>query len=186
VETGWRHPSQIKPAAAKGDKAEAADATPVERSDGKNNKTVYVGNLSWEIEEETLEAKLEVQPPPPPLITCRFLPSSSRLSRLCVRQAAGCKVKGIRWGEDKASGEFRGWGHVDLEDDESVVKAVSLNGADLLGRPMRVSFAVERIAPPKPAGPQRKLPPRKAPVQHGVKPRAAAPAKPKAAAATKD
>lgn len=122
-----------------------------QRSEGKNKCTVYVGNLSWEIEEEQLEAAME---------------------------AAGCKVKAIRWGEDKATGEFRGWGHVDLEDDASVVQAVTLNGTELLGRPMRVSFAVERAPPVPPAGRQA---PRKKPIK-GPKAAAGLPA---AAAAAK-
>jgi RNA recognition motif-containing protein len=123
---------------------------PLQRSEGKNKCTVYVGNLSWDIEEEQLEAALE---------------------------AAGCKVKAIRWGEDKATGEFRGWGHVDLEDDASVVQAVALNGTELLGRPMRVSFAVERAPRLPPAARQA---PRKKPETKKLKVAAA----PKAEAAT--
>ncbi|XP_078429302.1 phragmoplastin interacting protein 1 isoform X2 [Wolffia australiana] len=48
---------------------------------------IYVGNLSWEITEEELR---------------KFF--------------LGCKIAAVRFGEDKATGEFKGYAHVDFHD----------------------------------------------------------------------
>lgn len=54
----------------------------------------------------------------------------------------GCgTITNIRWVTDKASGEFRGCGFVEFEDDSYIEKAAAKNGSSLQGRRIRVDFA---------------------------------------------
>jgi len=47
----------------------------------------------------------------------------------------------IRWGEDKATGEFKGFAFVVFETPESCAKAYELNGSRVAGRNIRLDFA---------------------------------------------
>ncbi|XP_078429284.1 phragmoplastin interacting protein 1 isoform X1 [Wolffia australiana] len=76
---------------------------------------IYVGNLSWEITEEELR---------------KFF--------------LGCKIAAVRFGEDKATGEFKGYAHVDFHDAASLAAALKLDQAELCGRPARISAAVPK------------------------------------------
>ena len=81
------------------------------KSQGCN--TVFVGNLSWDIDEDTLRGAFK---------DCG-------------------EITAIRWGEDKQTGEFKGYGHVEFSDTDATDKAVALAGTMVMGRALRVDFA---------------------------------------------
>ena len=98
------------------------DHTPSEKPEGCN--TVFVGNLSWDIDEETLK-----------------------------KAFADCgTVSQIRWGEDKETGDFKGYGHVEFTDSDATDKAVALAGTLVMGRALRVDFAKGSSNSRSPAG----------------------------------
>lgn len=74
---------------------------------------IYVGNLSWDITEEELR---------------KFF--------------SNCNITSIRFGMDKETGEFRGYGHVDFSDSQSLKTALTLDQKVLSGRPVKISCAV--------------------------------------------
>lgn len=61
-----------------------------------------------------------------------------------IRQTFGeCgDIKSVRFAEDRETGEFRGFGHVEFYDGEHVDAAMKLANSDVMGRPIRVSVAV--------------------------------------------
>eukprot|EP00850_Spirogloea_muscicola_P011752 SM000074S21662 [mRNA] locus=s74:157938:159972:- [translate_table: standard] len=75
--------------------------------------TAFIANLSWDIDEETVR---------------RFF--------------KGCKIEAVRFVLDKMTGDFKGCGHVDFSDDASLEKAVKMDQQEVLGRPMKVAYAV--------------------------------------------
>lgn len=77
-------------------------------------KTVFIGNLLNSVKEDDIR-----------------------------RVFSGCSIKDVRWLYDKKNGErkFKGCGFVDFNDEESTLKAASMNGYHVLGRPMRVDYA---------------------------------------------
>lgn len=58
---------------------------------------------------------------------------------LCVWQ-----VNGVRWLNDKATGEFKGVGFVSFDATEDVDKGVTLGGEQLDGRPIRLDYAGQK------------------------------------------
>lgn len=76
---------------------------------------IYVGNLSWEITEDELRNLF-----------------------------AGCNIASIRFGEDKETGEFRGYAHVDFSDSVSLNTALELDQKIVCGRPVRITCAVPK------------------------------------------
>ncbi|KAH6797109.1 hypothetical protein C2S52_021663 [Perilla frutescens var. hirtella] len=74
---------------------------------------IYVGNLSWDITENDLRNIF-----------------------------AECSIKSIRFGEDKETGEFKGYAHVDLADSLSVNAALKLDQTVVCGRPVRITCAL--------------------------------------------
>ena len=58
-----------------------------------------------------------------------------------VRQTFGeCgDIKSVRFAEDRETGEFRGFGHVEFYDGAHVDAAMALANTDVMGRPIRVS-----------------------------------------------
>ncbi|XP_065870827.1 phragmoplastin interacting protein 1 [Euphorbia lathyris] len=74
---------------------------------------IYVGNLSWDITEDDLKLFF-----------------------------SECNIASIRWGTDKETGEFRGYGHVDFSDKPSLLKALELDQQIVCGRPIKISCAV--------------------------------------------
>ena len=75
--------------------------------------TVFIGNLSWDVDEEAIRSTFE-----------------------------GCgEIKEIRFAEDRETGRFKGFGHVEFADTMSTDQAVALAGTDIVGRPIRVDFA---------------------------------------------
>lgn len=66
---------------------------------------------------------------------------SCLVSQDTVRQTFGeCgDIKSVRFAEDRETGEFRGFGHVEFYDGEHVDAAMALANTDVMGRPIRVS-----------------------------------------------
>eukprot|EP00804_Cyclotella_cryptica_P022884 CCRYP_005095-RA/>CCRYP_005095-RA protein AED:0.12 eAED:0.12 QI:177/1/1/1/1/1/3/279/480 len=78
--------------------------------------TVFVGNLSFQIDEDTLREAF---------------------------QSCG-EIASIRFAEDRESGAFKGFGHIEFVESESTDKAVEMAGTDILGRQVRVDYANDR------------------------------------------
>ncbi|KAL6588005.1 hypothetical protein OROMI_000983 [Orobanche minor] len=76
---------------------------------------IYVGNLSWDVTEDDLR-----------------------------KLFAGCTIESIRFGEDKETGEFKGYAHVDFGDSLSLNKSLKLDQKIVCGRPVRISCAVPK------------------------------------------
>lgn len=75
----------------------------------------YIGNLSWDITEQDVRGIFK-----------------------------DCKVDAVRFSLDKTTGEFQGFGHVDFADDESLELALQLDQQNVLGRPIKVAYAVPK------------------------------------------
>ncbi|CAN0425508.1 unnamed protein product [Ascophyllum nodosum] len=80
--------------------------------------TVFIGNLSWSLDEYTVR----------------------QIFRECG------DIKSVRFGENRKTGVFRGFGYVEFFDASCVDAAVELAGLDVMGRPIRVIYA----EPPRP------------------------------------
>ncbi|KAL6980479.1 hypothetical protein U1Q18_022117 [Sarracenia purpurea var. burkii] len=78
---------------------------------------IYTGNLSWDVTEDELR-----------------------------KLFSGCNISGIRFGEDKETGEFRGYAHVDFADSLSLNMALKLDQEIVCGRPVRIRCAVPKKA----------------------------------------
>lgn len=76
---------------------------------------VYVGNLSWDITEDELR-----------------------------KLFSDCKISNIRFGENKTTGEFLGYAHVDFSDSLSFTIALKLDQNVVCGRPVRIRCAVPK------------------------------------------
>ena len=91
-----------------------APRTPSEKPDGCT--TVFVGNLSFSIDEDTLREAF-----------------------------ASCgEIASVRFAEDRETGAFKGFGHIEFVDSESTDKAVAMAGEDVMGRAIRVDYAADR------------------------------------------
>ncbi|XP_059288812.1 phragmoplastin interacting protein 1 isoform X1 [Lycium ferocissimum] len=84
---------------------------------------IYVGNLSWNVTEDDLK-----------------------------KLFSDCSISSIRFGEDKETGEFRGYAHVDFADSLSVNMALKLDQKIVCGRPVRISCAVAKEGAVKKGG----------------------------------
>ncbi|XP_009612969.1 phragmoplastin interacting protein 1 [Nicotiana tomentosiformis] len=84
---------------------------------------VYVGNLSWDVTEDDLK-----------------------------KLFSDCSISSIRFGEDKETGEFQGYAHVDFADSVSVNMALKLDQKNVCGRPVRISCAVAKTGAVKKGG----------------------------------
>ncbi|EKX40748.1 hypothetical protein GUITHDRAFT_75377 [Guillardia theta CCMP2712] len=80
--------------------------------------TVFCGNLAFDIDEQALRE---------------------------VMEPCG-EVKNIRLATDRETGRFKGFGHVEFFDTESTEKAVALGGTKVMGRILRVDYAMVRAA----------------------------------------
>lgn len=56
----------------------------------------------------------------------------------------GSKIEAIRFAVDKETGGFRGFGHVDFADDNSLEAAMKLDQMEVLGRPIRIAYSVPK------------------------------------------
>lgn len=75
--------------------------------------SAYIGNLSWDVTEDDI--------------------------RDCFKTS---NIASVRLAFDKRTGIFRGFGHIDFEDDESLEKAMKKNQEELHGRPLKIAYAV--------------------------------------------
>lgn len=50
----------------------------------------------------------------------------------------------MRFAEDRESGEFKGFGHVEFEESDATDNAVALAGTDVMGRPIRVDYSANK------------------------------------------
>ena len=88
----------------------------------------------------------DAPPPPPPFfgnslcLTLHYLTLPPIARQYTVRQTFGeCgDIKSVCFGEDRKTGEFRGFGYVEFFDASCVDAAVELSGLDVMGRPIRV------------------------------------------------
>ncbi|KAH9326349.1 hypothetical protein KI387_006527 [Taxus chinensis] len=80
-----------------------------------NSNRAYIGNLSWDITEDDLKSLFE-----------------------------DCEISAIRFGMDKTTGEFKGYGHIDFADDVSLAMALKLDQEVVCGRPIRISYALPK------------------------------------------
>lgn len=79
-------------------------------------KTVFVGNMSWDIDEETLRNAF-----------------------------ADCgEIVSVRFATDRETGDFKGFGHIEFTETEATDKAMAMAGTEILGRAVRVDFAIDR------------------------------------------
>jgi len=67
----------------------------------------------------------------------------------------GVEIKQIRWGEDKETGKFKGFAHVEFPDEDSTKAAIKLGGQNISGRPVRLDFALGGSRPPRSSTPER-------------------------------
>lgn len=84
---------------------------------GVEGDTVFVGNLPWTIDDDAMKEVLHT------VVSTE-------------------EILNIRWGTDKTTGSFRGFGHVQLSSAEAAGRVVGLDGSELLGRPMKVNIDV--------------------------------------------
>lgn len=75
--------------------------------------SAYVGNLSWNTREDDI---------------VEFFNTS--------------KITSIRFAQDKRTGAFRGFGHIEFADDKSLEEAIKKNQLELRGRPLKISYAI--------------------------------------------
>lgn len=76
---------------------------------------VYIGNLSWSVTEEDIRDFFK-----------------------------DCKIDSVRFSQDKETGNFQGFGHVDFVDEQSLELAMRMDQEVLLERPMKVAYAVPK------------------------------------------
>lgn len=108
--------SNGKPAGAKGGKPGKNEVRPMQpKPDGCN--TLFCGNLSFDVNDDLMR---------------EFFSDCGEINQ-------------IRWLTDRETGDFRGCGFVEFADpDSSLDKAAKKNGADFLGRTIRLDYAAPR------------------------------------------
>lgn len=87
-----------------------------ERENTEQTSSIFVGNLAWEVTEDAIREAF---------------------------QECG-DIYSVRFAQDRESGEFRGFGHIDFDSPESASRAVALAGTDVAGRPIRCDFAAAK------------------------------------------
>ncbi|XP_024014911.1 glycine-rich RNA-binding protein 4, mitochondrial [Eutrema salsugineum] len=79
---------------------------------------LFIGGLSWSVDEQSLKDAF----------------------------SSFGEVSEVRIAYDKESGRSRGFGFVDFaEEDDALSAKHAMDGKGLLGRPMRIGFALERV-----------------------------------------
>lgn len=78
--------------------------------------TIFCGNLPWSVDEDMIKA---------------------------VFKDCG-EITGVRWGTDRETGDFKGYGHIEFANSAACAKALAMNGADCGGREMRIDAAEAR------------------------------------------
>lgn len=80
----------------------------------ESTTTVYVGNLPFKMDEETVRETFSTDCGP---------------------------VKHISWQTDKATGDFKGFAFIEFMDPKGASNAVSMNGSTLFGRNIKVQYS---------------------------------------------
>ena len=75
---------------------------------------LFIGNLSYDIDDEGIS---------------KFF------------MTVEAEIKSVRWLHHRDSGDFKGVGYVDFWNTDACEKAATLNGKNLLGRPIRIDWA---------------------------------------------
>jgi nucleolin len=114
-------PMKVTPAETKPARADKPGFTQPQEV-GEPNLEVYVGNLSYDIDDAKIKAAME---------QCGTITQ-------------------IRWITDRESGEFKGAGFITFSSLEESAKAIGMHGADVMGRPLKCSYAKGR--PERPGG----------------------------------
>lgn len=78
--------------------------------------TIFCGNLPWSVDEDIIKATFK---------ECG-------------------EVANIRWGQDRESGDFKGYAHIEFSDSSGCTKALALNGTECGGREMRIDASKPR------------------------------------------
>eukprot|EP00250_Pteridium_aquilinum_P020080 c24696_g1_i2 orf=99-1244(+) len=104
---------KIQPSAPKSKEAVKKEVYNVPPSKTEGYTRAYIGNLSWDITEEDIREFFK-----------------------------DCKINSVKFSEDKVTGDFKGFGHVDFADDESLELALQLDQQILLERPIKVAYAL--------------------------------------------
>ena len=78
--------------------------------------TIFMGNLAWTVDEPAIRAAFD---------SCGT-------------------ITAIRFATDRNTGDFRGFGHVEFEEEDAAEKAVAVAGTNVAGRPIRVDYSVPR------------------------------------------
>jgi hypothetical protein len=87
---------------------------PTKKDDGC--VTVFIGNLAWEIDEDTLRDTFK---------DCG-------------------EITQIRFSMDRETGDFKGYGHIEFASTEATDAAVKLAGTEIFGRAIRIDYANDR------------------------------------------
>ncbi|EOA31641.1 hypothetical protein CARUB_v10014853mg [Capsella rubella] len=87
-------------------------------SSASPSSKLFIGGLSWSVDEQSLKDAF----------------------------SSFGEVAEVRIAYDKGSGRSRGFGFVDFaEEDDALSAKDAMDGKGLLGRPLRISFALERV-----------------------------------------
>ncbi len=90
--------------------------TPRSKEKPEGCTTVFVGNLAFEIDEDTLRETF-----------------------------SDCgEITNVRFATDRETGDFKGFGHIQFAESDATDKAVAKAGEMVAGRAIRVDFAEER------------------------------------------
>lgn len=90
-----------------------AEEKPAAAAGSGDNRRVFLGNLPFTIDDDKIRE---------------------------VFKAAG-EITDIHWVTDKQTGKFYGTGFLEFSTADGAAAAVAMNGADVMGRPMKVDFA---------------------------------------------
>uniref|UniRef100_A0A1J3F1G5 Glycine-rich RNA-binding protein 4, mitochondrial n=1 Tax=Noccaea caerulescens TaxID=107243 RepID=A0A1J3F1G5_NOCCA len=87
-------------------------------SSASPSSKLFIGGLSWSVDEQSLKDAF----------------------------SSFGEVSEVRIAYDKGSGRSRGFGFVDFAEEEDALSAKdAMDGKGLLGRPLRIGFALERV-----------------------------------------
>lgn len=108
-------------------KQEEPDVQPMEQEETQNGSsdppaaddgctTIFCGNLPWSVDEDVIKETFK-----------------------------GCgEVANIRWGQDRETGDFKGYAHIEFTDSAACKKAQAMNGQECGGREMRIDASKPR------------------------------------------
>jgi len=92
------------------------DARPAPVKPDQPCYTIFMGNISWDADEAAVRAAFD---------SCGT-------------------ITAVRFATDRNTGEFRGFGHVEFEEETAAEKAVAVAGTMVSGRPIRVDYSMPR------------------------------------------